>query len=93
MLTKDFIGMEVFDLDLRKIGKIKDLDIEKDTLQVNSLIVELDDEIASEVLGEKQLFKKSVVTISRSFIEKVGDVVILKNSIKELKNKLEKFKE
>jgi sporulation protein YlmC with PRC-barrel domain len=93
VLTRDFIGMEVFDIDLRKIGKIKDLDIEKNTLQVNSLIVELEDEAAKEILGEKPLFKKSVVIISRSFIEKIGDVVTLKNSVRELKAKIERFKE
>ncbi|MEM3061072.1 MAG: PRC-barrel domain-containing protein [Candidatus Bathyarchaeia archaeon] len=93
MLTEDFVGMGVFDTNLRKVGKLKDLDIDKDTLQVNSIIVESEDDAADEVFGRKSLFKKSIARIPKSFIEKIGDVVILNSKIGELKAKIERFEE
>lgn len=91
MLSKEFMNMEVFDARLRKIGKVKDVEIELDTLQVINFIIELENDAAKEILGEKPMFKKSIAKVSRSLIEKIGDVIVLKNSVDELKSRIEKL--
>ncbi|MDA4112245.1 MAG: hypothetical protein OK439_06865, partial [Thaumarchaeota archaeon] len=59
------------------IGKIKDLELNEKTWQVESLVVELDPNVARE-FNLKKALRKTVVKILVTYVQAVGDKVILK---------------
>jgi sporulation protein YlmC with PRC-barrel domain len=59
------------------LGKIKNLDLNEKTWQVESLIVELDPTVAKE-FNMKKALRKTIVKVLVTYVQAVGDRVILK---------------
>lgn len=59
------------------IGRVRNLDLNDKTWQIESLVVELDDVVAKE-FNMKKALRKTIVKILVIYVQAVGDKVILK---------------
>jgi sporulation protein YlmC with PRC-barrel domain len=59
------------------IGRVRNLDLNEKTWQIESLVVELDDLVAKE-FNMKKALRKTIVKILATYVQAVGDKVILK---------------
>jgi sporulation protein YlmC with PRC-barrel domain len=58
------------------IGRVRNLDLIEKTWQIESLVVELDDIVAKE-FNMKKALRKTIVKILVTYVQAVGDKVIL----------------
>jgi sporulation protein YlmC with PRC-barrel domain len=65
------------------IGRVRNLDLNEKSWQVESLIVELDDIVAKE-FNLKKALRKTIVKILVTYVQAVGDKVILKEDKQKL---------
>jgi sporulation protein YlmC with PRC-barrel domain len=79
MISKDLIGKEVVGAEGWKIGKVKDIMIDKDTWAVTSLSIDLESNIAKE-FKLKKMWGKSDLTIPVGHVQGVADRIVLKTS-------------
>ena len=70
---------------MTKFGKVKDIEIDPDEMKVTHLILELEKRAAKELLGKKIVFRHSKGRVASSSIANIGDAVVLKQSIANLK--------
>ena len=59
------------------IGRVRNLDLNEKTWLIESLFVELDDAVAKE-FNMKKALRKTIVKILVTYVQAVGDKVILK---------------
>ena len=83
MNAEDLIGLEVVGSTAWKIGKVKDLVIDTKTWQVTAVVVELEKNVAEEFKLKRRL-SKTHIPLSISYVQAVGDRVILKSSKEEV---------
>jgi sporulation protein YlmC with PRC-barrel domain len=74
---------EVVGINGSNIGKIKDLSLNEKTWQIESMIVELDPTVAKE-FDMKKVLRKTIVKILVTYVQAVGDKVILKDDKQKL---------
>lgn len=65
------------------IGRVRNLDLNDKTWQIESLLVELDDNVAKE-FNMKKALRKTIVKILVAYVGAVGDKVILKEDKQKL---------
>jgi sporulation protein YlmC with PRC-barrel domain len=83
MNAEDLIGLEVVGSNAWKIGKVKDLVIETKSWQVTAIVVELEKSVAEEFRLKRRL-SKTHIPLNVSYVQAVGDRVILKSSKEEV---------
>jgi sporulation protein YlmC with PRC-barrel domain len=91
MLLTELTKLKVFDVNAKLIGRIQDLDMDPETLTISALILELEDPVSKEFFGSKPLLGKATARGAVDLVQRVGDAVILKSSIEQLKGKLQKL--
>jgi len=89
MLSSNFKKLTVYGAGMKKVGKVKDLDIDPTSFAVTHLIVEVEGRVAKQI-GIKPLIGRSTARLAVSIIDKIADAAILKLSIEELKGYLHK---
>ena len=65
------------------IGRVRNLDLNERTWQIDALVVELDDTVAKE-FNMKKALRKTIVKILVTYVQAVGDKVILKEDKQKL---------
>jgi sporulation protein YlmC with PRC-barrel domain len=79
----DVLGMEVVELNGSVIGVVKNVMFDEKIWEVTSLDVELNKKTADE-LDAKKLFRHFRIPLSVSYIQGIGDKVLLKGSAEEV---------
>jgi sporulation protein YlmC with PRC-barrel domain len=79
MITKDLIGKEVLAAEGAKIGKVKDIVIDKDSWTVTGLALDPESNIAKE-FNLRRMWSKNDLTIPVANVQGVADRIILKIS-------------
>jgi sporulation protein YlmC with PRC-barrel domain len=91
MLLSDLTKLKVYDSKAKFVGRIQDFEIDGKTMVPSAIVLELDDSVSKELFGSKPLIGKTAARASVQLIDRLGDAVILKNSIDELKGSFEKI--
>jgi sporulation protein YlmC with PRC-barrel domain len=91
MLATEFLKMPIYDSAARSLGKIRDFEFDPNTLMLTEIVLELEDSASRELFGDRPLIGRSIAKAQASIIAKVGDAIILKQSIDELKGHLRKI--
>ena len=79
----DVLGMEVVELNGSVMGVVKNVMFDEKIWEVTSLDVELNKKTADE-LDAKKLFRHFRIPLSVSYIQGIGDKVLLKGSAEEV---------
>ncbi len=74
-----------------KLGKVTDFEINPDEMNVTHLILELEDQAAKEIFGKSPKLRHAKGRVAVLLIENLKDAIILKQSIKDLKDTIEKL--
>ena len=77
MDVSNLFEREVVGINGSVLGKIKNLDLNDKTWQIESLVVELDTTVAKE-FNMKKALRKTIVKVLVTYVQAVGDRVILK---------------
>lgn len=91
MLLTELTKLKVFDANAKLIGRIQDFEVDPEKLTISALILEIEDSVSKEFFGSKPLMGKATARGGIELVEKVGDAVILKSSVQDLKGKLLKI--
>jgi sporulation protein YlmC with PRC-barrel domain len=83
----DVLGKEVVELNGSVMGLVKNVMFDEKTWEVTSLEVELNKKTADE-LDAKKLFQHFRVPVAVSFVQGIGDKVLLKGSAEDVMNAL-----
>lgn len=75
--THDVKGRSVIDTRGKSVGRVDDVLFDPDQWEVQSLLVDLDDEVAKDLNIKKGLFKPGQLAISRHRVESVGENILL----------------
>jgi sporulation protein YlmC with PRC-barrel domain len=79
MFTSDLIEKEVVGAEGWRIGKVREIVIDKDKWAVTGLSVALESNVAKE-FNLKKMWGRSDITIPISQVQGVGDRIVLKSS-------------
>jgi sporulation protein YlmC with PRC-barrel domain len=79
----DLLGKEVIEMNGSLIGIIKNVMFDEKAWEVGSLDIQLDENMAKE-FEMKKVFRNYRIPLSVSYVQGIGDKVILKNSKEEL---------
>jgi sporulation protein YlmC with PRC-barrel domain len=79
MIAKDLIGKEVVGAGGWKIGKVKEIMIDRDTWAVTALSIDLESNIAKE-FNMKKMWGKSDLTIPVGQVQGIADRIVLNTS-------------
>lgn len=91
MLVSELTKLNVYDSKAKLVGRVQDLVVDPKNLTLSAVVLELEDSASKALFGSKPLLGKSTVHGSIDLIERVGDAIILKNSVEELKGKFTKL--
>jgi sporulation protein YlmC with PRC-barrel domain len=83
MNAKELFDLEVVGSTAWQIGKVKDLVVDTKTWQVASLDIELEKNVAEE-FNVKHRFSRTHIPLSVSYVQAVGDKIVLKSSKEEI---------
>ena len=75
------------------LGEVEGVDVDLSTWQASGLYVSLTDDATAELRFKKPFLSKVVIILPTKYIASVGDVVPLKESVKNLKDLVEWVKE
>jgi sporulation protein YlmC with PRC-barrel domain len=74
---------------MQVMGKIRDLVIDPERYALSGFVVEVDRDVAKR-LGVKFMMRKAKFRVPTSVVEKIGDAVVLRLSISELAENIQK---
>jgi sporulation protein YlmC with PRC-barrel domain len=91
MLASEFIKMQVYAAEMQAMGKVKDLIIDQEKCFLAGFVVEVQKEIAKSLLESKLIIRNVKVQVPISTVDKIGDGIVLKFSLDELKGQVQKI--
>jgi len=71
------------------LGKVKDVEIDLREMKVTHLILQLEKQVAKDLLGKMIVIRHAKCRVPTQLIESVKDAVILRQAANELKSSLE----
>ena len=91
MLGSHFVKMNVYGAGMQIVGKAKDLIIDPETCSLTDLVLELNKDVAKQVLGSRLVVGRKKVSVPISAVDKIGDAVILKFTVDQLQGHIQKI--
>lgn len=89
MLFSELRDKLVYSKNMVLLGKVKDLEFNLDGMKVTHFVLQVDKQIAKDVMGKMIVVRHSKGRVSTQTIESVKDAVILRQAKDELKGVLE----
>lgn len=89
MLSSELKDKVVYSKNMVLLGKVKDLEIDLEGMKATHLVLEVEKQVAKEILGKMIVIRHAKCRVPTQLIESVKDAVILKQSTSELKGSLE----
>jgi sporulation protein YlmC with PRC-barrel domain len=89
LLSSELKGKVVYSKNMVLLGKVKDVEIDLEGMRVTSLVLEVEKQVAKEVLGKMIVIRHAKCKVPTQLIESVKDAVILRQPTSELKGSLE----
>ena len=83
--------MITYSKDMVKLGKVEDFEIDPDEMKITHLVIELENQVAKEFFGKSPKIRRLKGRVSAQLIETFKDAIILRESIKEVKDSIEKL--
>jgi sporulation protein YlmC with PRC-barrel domain len=90
LLASELNGLKVFAAGMKIVGSVVDEVIDLQAYTVTDLELKLERSAARMIFGEKFTFGSPTVRVPVSAIDKIGDAVILKFTIDQLKEHVQK---
>ena len=90
MLASELNGLKVFAAAMKMVGNVVDEVIDLQAYTVTDLELKLERSAARMIFGEKFTFGSPKIRVPVSAIDKIGDAVILKFTIDQLKEHVQK---
>lgn len=89
MLFGDLKDKAVYSKNMLLLGKVKDLEIDLGEMRVTHVILEVEKQVAKDLLGKMIVIRHAKGRVPSQLIESVKDAVILKQSTSQLKGAIE----
>jgi sporulation protein YlmC with PRC-barrel domain len=90
MLASELNGLKVFAAGMKMVGNVVDEVIDPQAYTLTDLELKLEKSAARMIFGEKFTFGSPKIRVPVSAIDKIGDAVILKFTIDQLKEHVQK---
>lgn len=84
ILGFDLIGKDALTSDGRNLGTVSDLALDPSSWRIRDLRVAIDKRMAEELGLKRSRVGGTVVSIKTDYVKSVGDMVILKSTMREL---------
>ena len=91
MLASEFRGKQVFAAGMNLIGAVDDLMIDVQSYTLTDLTMKLRKEAARKILGKTFMLGSARARVPVSAVDKVGDSIILRFSIDQLQEHIQKL--
>jgi sporulation protein YlmC with PRC-barrel domain len=91
VLASEFNGKEVYAAAVKSIGTVKDLIVDPQSYNVTDLVVSLQKDAARRIFGKRFAIRTAKVRIPVSAVDKIGDSIILRFTIDQLEQHLQKL--
>ena len=89
MLFGDLKDKIAYSKNMVLLGKVKDVEIDLREMKVTHLILQLEKQVAKDLLGKMIVIRHAKCRVPTQLIESVKDAVILRQAANELKSSLE----
>ena len=89
LLSSDFRGKKVYSKNMVLLGTVKDLEVDTKEMKATHLVLQVEKQIAKEVLGKLLVIRHAGARAPTSLIESIEDAVILNKPVNELKGLIE----
>jgi sporulation protein YlmC with PRC-barrel domain len=89
MLSSSLKDKSVYSKNMTLLGKAKDVDFDPEQMNVTSIIVEFEKEVAKEVLGKRLVIRHARGRVPVQLIESIKDAIVLTQPKNELKGSVE----
>ena len=89
LLISTLQDVAVYSKNMVAIGKVKDIEVNLDDMKVTYLILELERQATKELFDKRIVLRHSKGKVPTALIEKVGEAVVLKHPMAELKGLIE----
>ena len=89
MLSSELKDKAVYSKNMVLLGKVKDVEIDLEGMKVTHLVIEVEKQVAKELLGKMIVIRHAKCRVPTQLIESIKDAVILRQPTSELKGSLE----
>ena len=89
MLSSELRDKGVYSKNMVLLGKVKDVEIDLEGMKATHLVIEVEKQVAKEVLGKMIVIRHAKCRVPTQLIESVKDAIILRQPTSELKGSLE----
>jgi sporulation protein YlmC with PRC-barrel domain len=89
LLSSELKDKVVYSKNMVLLGKVKDVEIDLEGMKATHLVLEVEKQVAKEVLGKMIVIRHAKCRVPTQLIESVKDAVILRQPMNELKGSLE----
>ena len=89
MLFGDLKDKIAYSKNMVLLGKVKDVEIDLREMKVTHLILQVEKQVAKDLLGKMIVIRHAKCRVPTQLIESVKDAVILRQAANELKGSLE----
>jgi len=81
--------MVVYSKNMVALGTVRDLEIDTTEMRVTHFLLQLEKQIAKELLGKLIVIRRAKARLPASLVESVKDAIILMKDVNELKGHIE----
>jgi sporulation protein YlmC with PRC-barrel domain len=89
LLSSDFEDKKVYSKNMVLLGSVKDLEVDTKEMKATHLVLEVEKQVAKDVLGKLLVIRHAKARAPTSLIESIEDAIVLNNPINELKGLFE----
>lgn len=89
MLSSDLKDKVVYSKNMVRLGTIKDLEIDTEEMKITHLVLQIEKQIAKDLLGKMIVIRHARGRVATPLIESIKDAIILRKPVNELKGSIE----
>ncbi len=89
MLYSDFKDKVVYSKNMVRLGTVKDLEIDPKEMKVTHLVLQVEKQIAKDLLGKMIVIRHTRGRVATLLVESIKDAIILRKPVNELKGSIE----